>query len=126
MREFGMTDYDFFVAVLRACPEGSHLSFDQSESESFVQQFQRWAHREDPNAFEADYYLIDSSLVEAVEQAITEGELELWHHVFIAGPDGRRLLQGVDDFYDVYLDEDLRRRIVQTGVGEHVVGGNGG
>ena len=118
MREFGMSDFAFFLAVLRACPEGARLSFDHSEPESFVASFARWAHRDDMTSFEADYYLIDTDLVDAIERAIAAGELELDHHVLITSADGRGLFQGVDDFYDIYLDNEVRRHIPKDSIVE--------
>jgi len=53
--EFGMDDMQFFVALLRACPEGSRLSFDHSEPESFVHTFREWSHRDRPDTFEAEW-----------------------------------------------------------------------
>lgn len=111
---FGLTELQFFVGLLRACPEGSRLSFDRSEPESFVQAFRPWSHREDDSTFEADYYRIDSCFVAAVEQAIARGELELDHHFGIVDANGRPLCSSMDDFTVVTLAEDVKSRMMRS------------
>jgi hypothetical protein len=110
--EFGMSDFEFFVALLRACPERSRLSFDQSEPESFVHAFREWSHRADPSTFEADYYSIDARFVAAVEQSVARGELMLDHHFGIVAPDGRPLCGSLDDFTVVTLSDDIRNKLL--------------
>ena len=113
MTEFGMDDMQFFVALLRTCPEGSRLSFDQSEPESFVHTFREWSHRDDPKSFEADSYSIAPRFIEAVEREIASGKLELDHHFWIASSDGRALCSSLDDFTVVTLDEDIKKRMTK-------------
>jgi len=110
---FGIEDLSFFLALLRACPEGSRLSFDRSEPESFVQAFRRWSHRENASIFEADYYQIDASFIEAVEQAVDRGTLQLDHHFGILAPDGRPLCSSMDDFAIVTLAAEIEERILR-------------
>ena len=111
--EFGMDDMQFFVALLRACPEGSRISFDQSESESFVHTFREWSHRDDPNSFEADSYSMDSRFIAAVEGEIAGGKLQLYSHFWITAPDGSSLCSSLDDLTVVTLDEDIKKRITK-------------
>lgn len=106
-----MGDMQFFVALLRACPEGSRLSFDQSEPESFVHTFREWSHRDRPDTFESDSYSIDARLIAAVEGQIASGRLQLDHHFWIVAPDGRALCRSLDDFTVVTLADDLKQRI---------------
>jgi hypothetical protein len=112
LTEFGLDNLQFFVALLRACPEGSRLSFDRSEPEAFVQAFREWSHRDQADTFEADYYRIDARLIAAVEQTIDRGELQLDHHFGIVAPDGRPLCSSMDDFAVVALAEDVKQRIL--------------
>lgn len=109
--EFGMDDLRFFVALLRACPEGSRLGFDQSESESFVHAFREWSHRDKPDMFEADSYAIDARFIAAVEREILSGTLQLYHHFWIVSPEGQALCSSLDDFTVVTLAEDIKQRI---------------
>jgi len=67
--EFGLQPMEFFVALLRTCPEGSRLTFDQSEPASFVIAFREWSHRTDINTFEADYYTIDPGFIALVDRS---------------------------------------------------------
>lgn len=110
---FGLDNLPFFLALLRACPAGSRLSFDRSEPESFVQAFRPWSHRESPSTFEADCYRIDADFVAAVEQAIERGTLQLDHHFGIVAPDGRPLCSSMDDFSVVTLAADIQERILR-------------
>ena len=112
--EFGMDDMQFFVALLRACPEGSRLSFDQSEPESFVHTFREWSHRDRPDTFEADSYSVDSRFIAAVEREIAGGKLQLDHHFGIVAPDGRPLCSSLDDFTVVTLADDIKQRITKA------------
>ena len=114
LSEFGMDDKRFFVALLQACPVGSRLSFDHSEPESFVRAFREWSHRDQAEAFEADYYQIDARFIAAIEQAIARGELQLDHHFGIVTPDGRPLCSSMDDFAVVALAEDVRDSILRS------------
>ncbi len=114
MTEFGMDDMQFFVALLRACPEGSRLSFDQSETESFVHNFREWSHRDDPKSFEADSYSITTRFIETVERGIASGKLELYHHFWIASSDGRALFSSLDDFTVVTMDENIKKRMTKS------------
>ncbi len=114
--EFGMEPLQFFVALLRACPPGSRLTFDQSEPESFVHAFRRWSHRADAQSFEADYYTIDAEFIALAEQLAGRGELQLYSHIGLGSPDGRLLCTSWDDFMVVKLDEEIRERI-RTAVG---------
>ncbi|HEX8371894.1 MAG TPA: hypothetical protein VF585_03870 [Chthoniobacterales bacterium] len=107
-----MNDMELFVALLRACPERSRLSFDQSEPESFVHTFREWSHRHDASTFEADYYSIDAQFVAAVEQLAALGELRLDHHFGIVAPDGRALCHSMDDFTIVTLADDIRHKLL--------------
>src|SRR4030095_5375434 len=109
--EFGMDDMQFFVALLRACPEGSRLSFEQSEPESFVHTFREWSDRDRPDTFEADSYSIDSRFIAAVQREIASGKLQLDHHFGIVAPDGRPLCSSLDDFTVVTLADDIKQRI---------------
>ena len=101
----------FFIRLLRACPPGSRLTFDASETESFVHAFKRWSHRSDPNRFEADDYSIDADFIALVERLTARGELELEHHFGISAPDGRLLCASWDDFMVVKLADDVREAI---------------
>jgi hypothetical protein len=109
--EFGMDDMQFFVALLRACPEGSRLSFEQSEPESFVHTFREWSYRGRPDTFEADSYSIDSRFIAAVQREIASGKLQLDHHFGIVAPDGRPLCSSLDDFTVVTLADDIKQWI---------------
>ena len=111
--EFGMDNMRFFVALLRACPEGSRLTFDQSEPESFVHAFREWSHHDRPNAFEGDFYSIDSRFIAAIEREIASGRLQLNHHFGIVAPDGRPLCGSLDDFTVVTLADDIRQTIAK-------------
>ena len=111
LTEFGMDDMEFFVALLRACPEGSRLSFDQSEPESFVHTFREWSHRNRSTDFEADYYMIDPRFIAAIERELASGKLELYHHFWIVGSDGLALCRSLDDLTVVTLDDQIKKRI---------------
>ena len=111
--EFELEAIPFFLALLHACPEGSRLSFDQSEPESFVHAFRRWSHRDVSTTFEADWYVIGPDLVAVAEQMSSEGKLELDHHFGIVAPDGHSLCSSLDDFKIVTLADDIRQKIRQ-------------
>jgi hypothetical protein len=109
--EFGLDDLQFFLALLRACPEGSRLCFDQSEPESFVHAFRLWSHRNIPETFEADYYTIDREFIIVAERIVAARQLELDHRFDIVAPDGRSLCCSLDDFMIVTLANDIRQKI---------------
>lgn len=109
--EFGLDEIPFFLALLRACPDGARLGFDRSEPESFVDAFREWSHRAQPQEFEADFYTIDRRFVVLAERLAAAGELHLDHHLHILAPDGRLLCGGLDDFTIVTLADDIRERI---------------
>ena len=112
-RAFGLPDLKFFLAVLRACPPGARLSFDRSETESFVQAFRPWSRREDASSFEAYDYRIDAGFIAGVEQAIERGTLQLDHHFGIVASDGRPLCSSMDDFAVVTLAAEVEERILK-------------
>lgn len=114
MIEFGMAPLPFFIALLRACPSGSRLTFDACEPESFVHAFRPWSHRSDPKRFEADDYSIDADFVSLAEERGARGELELEHHFGISGPDGRLLCASWDDFMVVKLADDFRNALHES------------
>jgi hypothetical protein len=109
--EFGLGDIPFFLALLRACPDGSRLTFHQSETESFVHAFREWSHRTRPQDFEADHYTMDRRFVAAAERLAADGELRLDHHFTIVAPDDRLLCDSLDDFTIVTLADDIRQSI---------------
>ena len=109
--EFGMSDTSFFIALLRACPDGSRLTFHQSETEFFVSTFHDWSHRENPKNFEADYYAFDERFIELAEQLAVAGALPLDHHFTIVAYDNRLLCDSLDDFTIVTLAEDIKEKI---------------
>jgi len=109
--EFGIQPLKFFILLLRACPPGSRLTFDNSELESFVHAFQRWSHRSDPKSFEADYYTLDSDLISLAESLAARNELQLDCHFGISSPDGRLLCASWDDFVVVKLADDIKEEI---------------
>ena len=111
---FGLNDMQFFLALLRACPTGSRLSFDRSEPESFVHALRPWSFRDDPRNFEADSYTIDDGFIAAVEREVAVGTLQLDHHFGIVAPDGRLLCSSLDEFTVVTLAEDITRRISES------------
>ena len=106
--EFGVPDLRFFIALLRSCPVGSRLTFDQSEPESFVHTFGRWSHRDEPDSFEADYYTIDPEFIALAEERATSGALELYSHFGVSSPEGELLCTSWDDFMIVKLADGLR------------------
>lgn len=109
--EFGVGNMRFFVTLLRACPGGSRITFDQSEPESFVHAFGKWSYREDPNSFEADYYTIDGDFIALAEERAKLGELELYSHFGISSPEGELLCTSWDDFMVVKLTKELEEKI---------------
>ena len=109
--QFGMENMDFFLALLRACPAGSRLTFDQSEPASFVIGFREWSHRSDINSFEADYYTIDAGLIALVEQLAAQGSLQLHCHFAIGSPRGGVLCASWDDFSVVKLSDEIAQII---------------
>jgi len=115
--EFGMAPMQFYIALLRACPPRSRLTFDASETESFVHAFKRWSHRSNPNRFEADEYSIDADFIAVSKELAARGALELGHHLGISGPDGRLLCASWDDFMVVKLADDLRDALHKSASG---------
>jgi hypothetical protein len=115
--QFGMEPIEFFLALLRICPEGSRLTFDQSEPASFVIAFREWSHRADINTFEADYYTIDQGFISLIERLVAEGHLELYCHFAIGSPRGGLLCSSWDDLRAVKLapeiEEQLRKSRLQ-------------
>jgi hypothetical protein len=109
--EFAMENIEFFLALLRACPQGSRLTFDQRESAAFVIAFREWSHRSDVNSFEADYYTIDPGLISLMEQLASKSQLELYCHFAIGSPRGGLLCSSWDDFTAVKLDEQIEQKI---------------
>jgi len=99
------------VAVVRACPVGSRLSFDHSEPESFVAHFRPWSHRDRATDYEADYYTIDERFVLLAERLTAETALELDHHWHIVGPDGVPLIQSMDDFTIIAVTREFHARL---------------
>src|SRR5688572_15915860 len=114
--EFGMGEIPFFLALLRACPPGSRLTFDESEPESFVQAFRQWSHRSDSTSFEADYYTIGDDFIALARQLADRSELELYCHLGISSPDGGLLCASWDDFRVLELAEDIREKIQKHAV----------
>jgi len=109
--EFGIGKLDFFVLLLRSCPQGSRLTFDQSEPASFVVAFREWSHRSDVNSFGADYYTVDNGLITLVEQLAGDSELELHSQFGIGSPLGDLLCSSWDDFSVVKLAEEVLQKI---------------
>jgi len=109
--EFGLEPMAFFLALLRICPEGSRLTFDQSEPASFVIAFREWSHRSDINTFEADYYAIDPGFIALVERLVREGHLELYCHFAIGSPRGGLLCSSWDDMRVVKLAAEIEQKI---------------
>jgi len=109
--EFGIGKLEFFVLLLRSCPQGSRLTFDQSEPASFVVAFREWSHRSDVNSFEADYYTVDNGLIALVEQLTGDSELELHSQFGIGSPLGTLLCSSWDDFNMVKLADEILQRI---------------
>jgi len=109
--EFGLQPMEFFVALLRTCPEGSRLTFDQSEPASFVIAFREWSHRTDINTFEADYYTIDPGFIALVDRLVREGHLELYCHFAIGSPRGGLLCSGWDDMRSVKLAPEIEEKL---------------
>jgi hypothetical protein len=109
--EFGLENIPFFVLLLRACPEGSRLTFDQSEPASFVVEFREWSHRSDVNSFEADYYTIDAGFIGLIEQLAAAGELELYSHFGIGSPRGGLICASWDEFTVVKLEKEIADKI---------------
>lgn len=109
--EFGVENLRFFCALLRACPAGSRLTFDQSEPESFVQAFRRWSFRENAKSFEADYYTIDDEFIASIEERAKGGQLELYAHFGIASAEGELLCASWDDFMIVKLADGVREKV---------------
>ena len=109
--EFGIDNMRFFIALLRACPARSRITFDQSETESFVHAFRKWSYRENPKDFEADHYTMDDEFIALAEERAKKGELELYCHFGIASPEGELLCTSWDDFVIVKLKDELRENI---------------
>ena len=109
--EFGLEPMDFFLTLLRICPEGFRLTFDQSEPASFVIAFREWSHRSDINTFEADYYAIDPGFIALVERLVREGHLELYCHFAIGSPRGGLLCSSWDDMRVVKLAAEIEQKI---------------
>ncbi len=112
--EFGMEPMQFFLALLKACPEGSRLTFDQSEPASFVIAFREWSHRSDINTFEADYYTIDPGFIALVKRLVDDGHLELYCHFAIASPRGGLLCSSWDDMRVVKLAPEIEQNLRQS------------
>ena len=109
--EFGLSDIDFFLALLRASPDGSRLTFHQDEDEAFVATFRAWSHPEPRRQLEADYYIIDRRFVAEAEKLAAAGHLRLEHHMTLVGPDERLLCDSVDQFTIVTVAEDISEHI---------------
>lgn len=109
--QFGLEPMEFFVALLRSCPEGSRLTFDQSEPASFVIAFREWSHRSDINTFEADYYTIDSGLIALVDRLVRDGHLELYCHFAIGSPRGGLLCSSWDDMRSLKLAPEIEEKL---------------
>jgi len=113
--EFGLEPMEFFVALLRSCPEGSRLTFDQSEPASFVIAFREWSHRTDINTFEADYYTIDPGFIALVDRLVREGHLELYCHFAIGSPRGGLLCSSWDDMRSMKLAPEIEEKLREHG-----------
>jgi len=109
--EFGMEPMEFFVTLLKICPEASRLTFDQSEPASFVIAFREWSHRSDINTFEADYYSIDPGFIALVDRLVREGHLELYCHFAIGSPRGGLLCSSWDDMRVVKLAPEIEQKL---------------
>lgn len=109
--DYGMDDSEFFLALLRACPEGSRIAFDSSEPDSFVAAFQNWSFRSDPDRFEADYYTIDSGLAAAAERMARGGALDLHSCFDITSPGGELLCACRDGFMVIKLASELAAKL---------------
>jgi hypothetical protein len=109
--EFGLEKMTFFLLLLRSCPEGSRLTFDQSEPASFVVAFREWSHRSNVNSFEADYYTIDAGFIALLEKLAASGDLELYSHFGIGSPRGGLLCSSWDEFTVVKLAEEIVLKI---------------
>src|SRR5256885_16773665 len=106
---------DFFLALLRICPEGSRLTFDQSEAASFVIAFREWSHRSDINTFEADYYTVDPGFIALMDRLVQEGHLELYSHFAIGSPRGGLLCSSWHDMRLVKLAPEVEQKVRQIG-----------
>ena len=109
--EFGVGRLQFFVLLLRACPQGSRLTFNRDEPASFVVAFREWSHRTDVNSFAADYYTLDNGLVVLAERLVAHSQLELHSHFGIVSSYGQMLCTSWNDFSIVKLADDVLARI---------------
>ena len=116
-QSFGMTDAQFFLAVLRACPAGTRLDVGQDEGDQWVRQLKQWSYRKRADQYEADYYRIDGQFTESVEQLIRSNpaNLSVLHHITVTDQAGRCLLQSMDDFTIITcLDAQIRERLTTS------------
>jgi hypothetical protein len=112
---FGLNDAEFLLAVLRTCPSGSLVEFDQCEPETWVNKLREWSRRSSADQFEADGYLVDDRFTAALDELLHSDpeSLNQIHHMSIVGPDHRYLMASVDNFSILTaLDDTIRDRLV--------------
>lgn len=109
--DFGMDDAGFFLALIRACPGGSRLTFDGMEPDTFVAAFHEWSSRSDPDRFEADYYVIDDGFIATAERMARGGALDLHDRLGITSPSGELLCTCRDGFMVIKLARSVAARL---------------
>jgi len=116
-KHFGMTDAEYFIAVINACPDGSKLYLDQCEVDSWVEELRPWSFRENPQNYDADYYVIDKRFKGKTREliGINPKDLDVCHHIYITSPGGNQLFSSVDNFWQVELSDEIREALKLTG-----------
>jgi hypothetical protein len=123
-KSFHMDEREFLLAVLRACPSGSLVEFDQCEPEEWVHRLREWSQRSSAAQFEADNYRIDDRFIAALDELIESDPAPLIgiHHMSIMGRDNCCLMASVDNFSILTtLDDAVRDKLIanQSHGGQH-------
>lgn len=103
--DFGLSDSEFFLKVIRACRDGSVVFLDQCEPETWEERLRPWGRPKAAGEW-ADRYVLDSAS-KAVLESLVRSDLEGFrdcHHVDVIGPEDELLMIAHDNFEVIELD----------------------
>ena len=108
-----MTDAEYFIAVLNACPDGSKLYLEECEVDSWVEELRPWSFRKNPDIYEAEYYVVNAEFKRKIKELIDNNPIDLdpCHEIFITSPEGDEVFYSVDNFWQVELSDRVKEAL---------------
>ncbi len=107
--QLGITDTEFFKRVLFVLPNRARIEFNQSEPNVWVKSLKHWSHRQNPEQYEADYYVITPAFVTKLSNLVDSAPqtLDVCHHMSAIDENGTLLFSSMDNFCTMEFREDV-------------------